>query len=135
MATEERMLLTPQGKIDLERERDLLRDVKRPQLMQRIQELSSDGDVSDNSEYEDVKEELIQLESRIREIENFLGDAEVVERVDSNGVVSFGSTVTLVDDENEEEARRKPIHSRVGYPMSRQSVRPFWGNALVTRFR
>jgi transcription elongation factor GreA len=104
MATEERMLLTPQGKIDLERERDLLRDVKRPQLMQRIQELSSDGDVSDNSEYEDVKEELIQLESRIREIENFLGDAEVVERVDSNGVVSFGSTVTLVDDENEEES-------------------------------
>jgi transcription elongation factor GreA len=103
MATEERMLLTPEGKVDLEKELVLLRDVKRPQLLQRIQELSSDGDVSDNSEYEDVKEELVQLESRIREIEIFLGDAEVVEHVAANGVVVFGSTVTVVDEENEEE--------------------------------
>jgi transcription elongation factor GreA len=103
MATEERILLTPQGKIDLERERDLLREVKRPQLLHRIQELSADGDVSDNSEYEDVKEELIQLDSRIREIENFLEDAEVVEPVDGTGVVMFGSTVTLIDEDDEEE--------------------------------
>lgn len=103
MATEERLLLTPEGKVDLEHERDLLRDVKRQQLLQRIQELSADGDVSDNSEYEGVKEELVQLESRIREIENFLEDAEVVEHVAANGIVMFGSTVTLLDEENIEE--------------------------------
>lgn len=103
MATEERLLLTPQGKIDLEQERTLLKDVKRPQLLVRIQELSDDGDVSDNSEFEDVKEELIQLDSRIREIEIFLEEAEVVEHVGADGVVLFGSTVTLVDDEQEVE--------------------------------
>jgi transcription elongation factor GreA len=103
MATEERILLTPSGKAELERERDLLKDVKRAQLLQRIQELSADGDVSDNSEYEDVKEELIQLDSRIRDIDNILEDATVVEGGGSTGVVEFGSSVTVLDDEDVEE--------------------------------
>jgi transcription elongation factor GreA len=104
MATEERILLTPEGKATLEQERDLLREVKRPQLLQRIQELSADGDVSDNSEYEDVKEELIQLESRIREIENTLQDAHVIEHTASDGTVVFGSTVTVIDEDEIEES-------------------------------
>jgi transcription elongation factor GreA len=104
MATDERILLTPQGKEELIHEHDHLRQVKRAQLLSRIQELSAEGDVSDNSEYEDVKEELVQLESRIREIENFLSDAEIVEHEDTPaGVVGFGATVTLVDGEGIEE--------------------------------
>lgn len=104
MPTDERILLTPQGKEDLVHEHDVLRQTKRVQLLERIQELSSEGDVSDNSEYEDVKEELVQLESRIREIENILTDAEVVEHEDMPaGVIGFGATVTLVDNEGVEE--------------------------------
>jgi transcription elongation factor GreA len=103
MAVEQRIQLTPQGKIELEQEREQLRNVKRADLLERIQELSSDGDVSDNSEYEDVKEELVQLESRIREIENIINSAEIVERAKSDGSVVFGSVVTLVDDHGEEE--------------------------------
>lgn len=103
MATEQRILLTPEGKAALERERDEARGSKRPALMQHIQELTNDGDVSDNSEYEDVKEELMQLEARIREIENILQDARVVEHADSNGVVIFGSNVTLIDGDSEAE--------------------------------
>lgn len=103
MSTDERVKLTPAGKVDLQAEHDLLRDTKRPHLLQRIQELSADGDVSDNSEYEDVKEELIQLDSRIREIDQLLATAEIVERSDSSGAVGFGSIVTLVDDEGVEE--------------------------------
>jgi transcription elongation factor GreA len=103
MAIENRIMLTPEGKLDLEQERDTLRTVKRVQLLERIQELSSEGDVSDNSEYEDVKEQLIQLDGRIREIENVLDEARVIEHVDSAGVVGFGSIVTLVDGDGEEE--------------------------------
>jgi transcription elongation factor GreA len=103
MAVEQRIQLTPQGKAELEVERDQLRNVKRTDLLERIQELSSDGDVSDNSEYEDVKEELVQLESRIREIENIINSAEIVERAKSDGSVVFGSVVTLVDEHGEEE--------------------------------
>ena len=103
MAIQGRIQLTPDGKRELERERDLLREVKRPEQLARIQELSAEGDVSDNSEYEDVKEELVIIESRIRDIENILQDAEIVEAHDSGGVVSFGSTVTIVDSEQFEE--------------------------------
>ena len=104
MATEERILLTPQGKEELIQEHEHLRQIKRVQLFERVQELSAEGDVSDNSEYEDVKEELIQLESRIREIENILSDAEVVEHKSMPaGVIGFGATVTLVDGEGIEE--------------------------------
>ncbi|MGH9175554.1 MAG: transcription elongation factor GreA, partial [Vicinamibacterales bacterium] len=102
MAIQNRIQLTPDGKVELGRERNRLREVKRPELLARIQELSSEGDVSDNSEYEDVKEELIQLESRIRDIENTLQDAEVIEHADSGGVVAFGATVTIVDGEDVE---------------------------------
>jgi transcription elongation factor GreA len=103
MAIQGRIQLTPDGKLELERERDLLREVKRPEQLARIQELSSEGDVSDNSEYEDVKEELVIIESRIRDIENILQDAEIVVAHDSGGVISFGSTVTIVDSEQFEE--------------------------------
>jgi transcription elongation factor GreA len=103
MAIQGRIQLTPNGKTELEREHDLLRETKRPELLARIQELSAEGDVSDNSEYEDVKEELVQLESRIRDIENILKDAEIIEPADSGGLIQFGSTVTIVDNENFEE--------------------------------
>ena len=103
MAVEQRIQLTPQGKLELEQERDQFRNVKRTDLLERIQELSADGDVSDNSEYEDVKEELVQLESRIREIENIINSAVIVEHSSSNGTVVFGSVVTLLDEHGDEE--------------------------------
>jgi transcription elongation factor GreA len=103
MATEDPVLLTEQGKDGLERERDTLRNDKLPALRRRIQELSADGDVSDNSEYEDTKEELVQLEARIREIEHVLRHAKVAPPSHSSDIVQFGSTVTLVDDEGEVE--------------------------------
>src|SRR5699024_11618871 len=64
----------------LENELDLLRSEKPPSVAHRIQELTSDGDVSDNSEYEETKEELVIIEARIREIENKIGRASCRER-------------------------------------------------------
>lgn len=103
MASERPVELTVEGKADLERELNLLRTVKLPAVTGRIQELSLDGDVSDNSEYEDTKEELIQLEARIREIENVLRHAKIIVRQEGTGVVQIGSTVTLVDESGEHE--------------------------------
>jgi transcription elongation factor GreA len=103
MATEGPVILTAQGKEGLERELDMLRHEKLPALTRRIQELSADGDVSDNSEYEDTKEEFMQLEGRIREIQNVLRHAQVVARDKASDVVQFGSTVTLADEQGEVE--------------------------------
>jgi transcription elongation factor GreA len=103
MASDELILLTPEGKLELEREVEHLRDVKRRQILERIHDLSSGGDVSDDTDYENAKEELIQLDARIREIMNILEDAQIIEHADTQGVVSFGSKVTVTDDLDEED--------------------------------
>jgi transcription elongation factor GreA len=103
MSANQPILLTPEGKLELERELETLKTVRLADLRRRIQDLNEAGDVSDDSDFEDTKEELIQLESRIREIENFLSDAEIVEHEDSKGVVGFGSTVTVLDTNGEAE--------------------------------
>ena len=97
MSANQPILLTPDGKLDLERELQTLKTVRLPEMMRRIQDLNEAGDVSDDSDFEDTKEELVQLESRIRDIENTLADAEIVSSAAPGGVVGFGSTVTLVD--------------------------------------
>ena len=63
-----------------------------------------DGDVSDNSEYEDTKEQLVFFEVRVREIENLLRHAQVASKTREKDVVQFGSHVTLVDDNGERES-------------------------------
>lgn len=103
MASERAVVLTEEGKADLERELNLLRTVKLPAVTARIQELTMDGDVSDNSEYEDTKEELVIIEARIREIENVLRRAKVIARSDISDVVQLGSKVTIADGSGERE--------------------------------
>lgn len=98
MPSERPVVLTADGKEDLEHELELLRTVKMPSVTDRIQQLSLDGDVSDNSEYEDTKEELMLIEARVREIENLLRRAQVITGGASHGIVQLGTRVTLVDE-------------------------------------
>ncbi len=74
-----------------------------PAVAQRIQELTMEGDVSDNSEYEDTKEELVIIEARVREIENLLRHARVATKSNDIDLVQFGSQVTLIDEQGERE--------------------------------
>lgn len=101
MAANERILLTPQGKQDLEAELQHLRDDVLPEIKRRVMELSEAGDVSDDSDFEATKEEMIQLEARMRDIEMVLDEAEIIEHHDGVDIVEFGSTVTIVDDTGE----------------------------------
>lgn len=95
--------LTAIGKARLEAELADLREHRGPQLSARIREATETGNVSDNAEYEELKEEWVNLESRIRDLEQTLAHAEVIERDAPNGVVGLGSTVTLRADDGEEE--------------------------------
>lgn len=99
MASLERPHLTPEGKAELEHELENLRTVKYPQLHARISDMSDEGDVSDNSEYEDVRDELNRVRNRIEEIEILLAEA-IVSSGDGSGTVAFGSTVTVVNTAN-----------------------------------
>lgn len=96
MAVNEPILLTPEGKLRLTEELQRLRTEDLPRLQQRVRELGEAGDISDDSDIEITKDELIQLESRIRDIEWMLDEAEIVEHTDGD-VVGFGSTVSVLD--------------------------------------
>lgn len=102
MVRERTVQLTPAGKVKLEEELAHLVNVKRPELTSRIADSSDQGDQTDNVEYDAVKEELVQTETRIAELEQMLEHAVIIENP-STDVVGLGSVVTIRGDDGLEE--------------------------------
>ncbi len=92
------VLLTPEGLRKLEQELEHLKSVKRREVAERIKAALEFGDISENSEYEEAKNEQAMIEGRIMALERLLRQARVVdeEEVDP-GEVHIGSSVTLRD--------------------------------------
>ena len=85
--------LTLEGREKLEKElKELV--ARRPSMAQRIEHAKELGDLSENAEYHDAKDEQGMLESRIREIQSILTQAHVVKKGGDLGKVSFGSKIT-----------------------------------------
>ncbi|HEV2107616.1 MAG TPA: transcription elongation factor GreA [Thermomicrobiales bacterium] len=103
MVQERVVQLTAGGKVRLDEELRLLRDERKPALATRIYEVSEHGDVTDNGEFEELKEELIMTEARIAVLEQMLTRAEIIETGRSDGTVRLGSRVRLSSDDGEEE--------------------------------
>jgi transcription elongation factor GreA len=97
--------LTVEGKAKLEEELAHLLTVKKPELALRIQESTEHGDISDNSEYEELKEDFVLTEARIHDLEQMLERAEIV-APPTTGSVGLGSSVTIRADDGEEETWR-----------------------------
>ncbi len=97
--------LTPEGRQRLSDELQHLRTVKLPELTARIQDANEHGDISDNSEYEELKEELVLTDARIHELEFLLDKAEDIDPP-AEGEVGLGSTVTIRSDDGEEDTWR-----------------------------
>ena len=95
--------LTEVGKARLEEELHDLRNRRRPELHERIQEATESGDVSDNAEYEELKDEWAMLEARIGELEQTLERAVIIEKPSEAGLVGLCSEVTLQADDGEVE--------------------------------
>ena len=102
MADEE-VLLTRSGLEKMEKELFFLKSVKRKEIAARIKDAITYGDISDNSEYEDAKNEQAFVEGRIITLEKILRRARILEKGDSNNYVTVGSTVTLKDVEMDHE--------------------------------
>lgn len=100
----ERVVLTPEGKEKLERELNELKTVRRVEIAKEIENARSFGDLTENSEYDEAKNAQARMEGRIRELEDTLRNAEVVEQSEQNdGRVGLGSVVTVFDLEYGEE--------------------------------
>ncbi|AKX92980.1 transcription elongation factor GreA [Moorella thermoacetica] len=101
---EKETLLTANGLKKLEEELEYLKTVKRQEVAERLKQAIEFGDISENSEYEDAKNEQAFIEGRILTLEKKLRNAKVIVASEvSDDVVSLGSRVTLKDlDEGEE---------------------------------
>ncbi len=98
------IMLTPEGYKKLEEELQYLRGPKKMEVAERIKVAREFGDISENSEYDDAKNEQALLESRIIEIENTLRLAKIVDDDDvSTRKAGVGTLVTVYDYEFEEE--------------------------------
>lgn len=102
MANEE-VLLTRGGLEKLEKELDFLKSVKRKDIAARIKDAITYGDITDNSEYEDAKNEQAFIEGRIITLEKILRRARILEKDGTNSYVTIGSTVKLKDIEVDRE--------------------------------
>ena len=103
MALNQPIVLTPEGRDRLTDELKRLREVDLPELQQRVRDLSEAGDISDDSDIEVTKDELIQLENHIRDIEWMLEEAEIVEHTKGVETIEIGSMVTVIDGEGERD--------------------------------
>ena len=92
------VVLTADGKAKLEEELRYLETDKRDEVGERIRIAREFGDISENSEYDDAKNEQAILEQRIAEINDVLANAQVVDTPKKGNRVVIGSTVTLTDD-------------------------------------
>ena len=88
-------ILTPEGRQKLEEELHYLETEKRAEVGERIKVAREFGDISENSEYDDAKNEQGMMEARIAEIGRILSEATVVEAPKRSSKVTIGSTVTV----------------------------------------
>ena len=101
----EKIPMTAEGYSTLEKELKHRQQVERPRIIQQITDARTHGDLSENAEYHAAKESQSHNEGRIAELEDKLARAEVIDVSKLSGdTIKFGATVTLLDEDTDEEA-------------------------------
>ena len=132
MSTKE-VVLTYEGLKKLEEELEFLKRVKRMEIAERIKQALAFGDISENSEYDEAKNEQAQVEGRIVQLENMLKNAKLIDEDEvSTDAVSLGSKVKLLDMEFDEEVEYHIVGSTEANPSkSKISNESPVGSALI----
>tara|TARA_B100000767_G_scaffold104091_1_gene99850 strand:+ start:6189 stop:6659 length:471 start_codon:yes stop_codon:yes gene_type:complete len=99
----EKVPLTRTGAVRLEAEMKKLKSIERPTIIRAIAEARELGDLKENAEYHSAREKQGFIEGRIKELESILGRADIINPASLSGTVKFGATVTLVDEDTDEE--------------------------------
>jgi transcription elongation factor GreA len=129
------VLLTPEGLDKLKEEIEHLSTVKRREVAERIKEAREFGDISENSEYDDAKNEQAMLEARIASLEEKLRSASVIDasELDSD-VVRVGSQVSVKDEGSGKSLKYTIVGSTEANPSeNRLSNESPVGKALLGR--
>ncbi|MEM8825070.1 MAG: transcription elongation factor GreA [Pseudomonadota bacterium] len=95
--------MTPRGMSALQTELKHLKSEERPAIIRAIAEAREHGDLSENAEYHSAREKQSFIEGRIKELEGLISLADVIDPAKLSGAIKFGATVTIVDEDTEEE--------------------------------
>ncbi len=98
MTDDDILYMTPEGLQQLKDELANLKTVRREEVAYKLEVAIKQGDLKENADYHDAKEEQGFIESRIRQVEDMLSRAKVIEKSGPKGVVQVGSTVTVSED-------------------------------------
>ncbi|MBC8587956.1 transcription elongation factor GreA [Paratissierella segnis] len=131
--SEKDVFLTVEGLTKLENELDELKSVSRKEVAERIKQALDFGDISENAEYDQAKNEQAKLEERIARLETILRNAKVIDEDEiTTHVVSVGSKVVVKDLEFDEEMEYTIVGSAEADPYSGKiSNESPLGNALI----
>ncbi len=99
----DRFFMTKKGYEEAVKQLDYLTKVKRAEIVERIQEARSHGDLSENAEYDAARNEQAANEGEIVELDYKIKNAVIIEESDDTSVVHLGSKVTVLDEELGEE--------------------------------
>ncbi|MDQ7070622.1 MAG: transcription elongation factor GreA [Rhodobacterales bacterium] len=99
----EKIPMTRGGYTALEVELKKLKSVERPAIIKAVAEARAHGDLSENAEYHSAREKHSFIEGRIKELEAIISLVMVIDPTTLSGTIKFGATVTLVDEDTDEE--------------------------------
>jgi transcription elongation factor GreA len=136
--------MTPAGLQTLKDELRTLKTIERPRISKEIEVARGHGDLRENSEYHAAKEKQAHIEARIRLIDDWLANAEVIDVSKLKGEqVVFGATVVLLDLETEKEVRYRIVgeveadlkkrHLSVTSPLARAVIGKKVGDVAVVQ--
>ncbi len=129
----EKQLYTPEGYKELTDELDYRKSVKREEIKEAIATARSFGDLSENSEYDEARNQQAENEAKIKELEALIENAVIVDesKIDTKAV-SLGSTVIVLDVEEDEEIKYSIVGSNETNPLEGKiSDRSPVGSALM----
>ena len=103
--------ITSEGLSKIKKELGELKNIKRPKIIEAIAEARAHGDLKENAEYHAAKEEQAKIESRVIEINDLIARANVIDvtKLEKKDNVIFGSTVYLIDLENDTKKTYKIV--------------------------
>ena len=117
MTEKKEVILTKEKLEKLEDELEYLKTKKRPEMAEKIKIARSFGDLSENADYDEAKNEQGEVESRIMKIEDMIRNAKTIEVIENSDTVGVGNTVTLYDEEFDEEVIYKLVGTAESNPL------------------
>jgi transcription elongation factor GreA len=128
--------LTPEGAENLRLELEELVNVRRPELAQRLREAVADGDLKENANYHDAKEQQSMVEGRIQYLQDILRRAKIVINDGPSDFIRIGSTVVIQETGSDEEETYTLVGAAEANPREgKLSERSPIGAALMGRKR